>query len=133
MNYSLAVLLVSDEVKLIGCQFTHQYRRDERIYTFKCAFEVEVGDFVIVDTVNGYGVCRVVDADVAPNMNDTINYKWAFDKVDETRLKSLKEQEDVAIKHIRTAELQKQRKELARELGVDESVAGTLSFKSDKE
>jgi hypothetical protein len=131
MNYSLAVLLASDDVKLIDCTFDKYNSGKE--YTFKTVLDVEPGDFVLVEAGSWYNVARVTNNHTEPNMNDNITYKWAFAKVDLGELDRLKEKENEAIKVIRNAELKRQRRALAQELGLTGDETALISFDSSEE
>jgi hypothetical protein len=131
MNYSLAVLLASDDVKLINCTF--DTTGNGKWYTYKTILDVQVGDYVMVEANNWYNIVRVSSLWADASMDDNINYRWAFAKVDFDELNRLKEKEDEAVKVIRKAELQRRRRALAQELGLTGDETALISFDSSEE
>lgn len=119
MNYSLAPLLLSDDVKLIKVIFADRNAKKggHTEYTYKCAFDVAKDDYVLTASNKGdkLGVARVVETDVPPDFDSPRDYAWVFAKVDLSVLDALLVKEDEATSYIRGRELLYKRNQM-REL-----------------
>lgn len=74
-------------MKTVGVKFKDNYY--DKQYHFKTFFNnLEIGDLVVVDTINGLQVVEVSELDVSTSMNVT---KYVVDRVDMTKFNYIKE------------------------------------------
>lgn len=86
-------------------------------YTYKCHFECQVGDLVILPPASDSklpSIGTVVQVDDEPDLNfeSGIEYKWAIAKVDTSAYADIMRREKELIKMLREQEKKTQRKRL---------------------
>jgi len=124
MNHSLAVFLISKEVRAI--KVVYKPGKDAARYTFKTFDKsIAVDDFVVVPTGDKnidhmMKVCKVVETDIEPDFDSSSDFKWIVARVDKGDYETWLLQEEEAILKIRSAEKRRRRKELAKDLLDDE-------------
>ena len=128
MNNSLAIALISDDVRGVSVSYEEQRAdryaapTDDKKCLFKTLVEdLAVGDYVVVetDTRHGMTVCKVEEVDVEFDFDATYELKWAICKVGKDEFDKLKKWETTAIKRINRAEKRKKRDELRSSLKDD--------------
>ena len=113
MNYSTAVFLINKHTRAILA--TYEEGENAKRTMFKTLDEtLKPGDFVIVptDTRHKMTVCKVMEADVDVNFDDTMPVAWVIGKVDRAAYEQTLAQEATAIQTIKSAELRKKRNDL---------------------
>lgn len=90
-------------------------------YTYKTVLDVEVDDFVIVETPsNGFQIVKVVEV-ASPfdiDLNSNIKYKWVVDKLDLSHYEKCKEQEKALLQYVNRSK-NKQAVEEAKQILVE--------------
>lgn len=84
---------------------------------FKCADpNVEVGDLVVVESSTRWGmtVFKVTKTDVAVDLENTGELRWAVARIDTAAHKEMLAKEAVAVEAIQKANRKKQREELRK-------------------
>lgn len=125
MNYSLAIFLISDEVR--GIKVTYEKYTGEHAetqekhgaYLFKSLDpSLKPGDYVVVetDTRHNMTVCKVVEVDVEPDYDSSHDYKWIIGKVERADFEALEKQEAEAIVKIKSGEKRRMRTKLRKTL-----------------
>ena len=122
MNFSLAIFLLSDAVRMLKVSYELDpvTEKPKKLYGYK-TFDASIkkGDYVIVptDTRHGMTVCRVEEEDVpVDDFEDRIDYKWILGTVDTVEFESIDAQEKLAIEKIKTAAKRQKREELKESL-----------------
>lgn len=140
MNYSAAVTLITDDVKMIGVKFktTSGWSKE---YVYKSAYEVEEGALVLIhnqgaeddvgERPSGFGVAKVTNLDPEVNYDDpNKKYKWIAQVVDLSTYHSNLEREAEMLEKVRGADKRSKREQLRDSLlasiDVDERKAITF-------
>lgn len=125
MNYSTAVFLINDKVRVV--KVSYELKSDgtpnghESFKTFDTS--IASGDFVVVPTNTRHGmtVCRVEDVNV--DTDDYLDFsgemKWIVSKVDRTAYAHCLEMEQEAVRTIKSAEKRKKKDELRKSILAD--------------
>lgn len=126
MNYTTAIFLINKNARGIQCVFdpTGNDEADavKQRYLFKTLDpSIKKGDLVVVpagsrDGGKTYNVVKVVETDVDPDYDSSINYKWIIDVVNTKNYFLILAQEEEAIVEIKKAEVLRRRKDLTRDL-----------------
>ena len=123
MNYSTAIFLINKHARAVLAVYENDYDNPSAKKTlFKTLDQsVSEGDFVIVetDTRHGMTVVKVVEADVDVDFDSSAPVRWVVGKVDRAAHDQLRQQEEAAIKAIKSAELRKKREDLREAMFAD--------------
>lgn len=125
MNLNNLAAFVSDEITTVGVLLNGV---TGKVYDFKCTKELantlQVGNQVIVDTINGtmLGVVHRIDEENQIELNSSRNYKWCFAKVDVAKLEELKALEAEIVKKLKDKQRAKYKKEVLDALGIDKDL-----------
>ena len=102
------LLAENEDFKFAACTFQGASVR----YTYKTLLDVEVGDFVLVDTASGVQIVVVRDVLQIEDVDaGAYEYKWIIGKVDWTHMKECEAMEEAVLKKLRAA----QRKHIANQ------------------
>ena len=114
MNYSTSIFLINDNVRAIACIYDPAEERGpgrkRKIFkTFDKA--IEVGDFVVVptDTRLRMTIARVMEVDVIPEIETSIEMHWIVARVDRKAYEGVLADEGRYVAVIRDAEKTDQR------------------------
>lgn len=117
-NYSTAIVLVNDKVKLVSCAYELDANGKPvsgKTYTFK-TFDhtLKEGDLVVVPTETrvGFTVVQVCAVGVELDPYTTIQMKWIVTKVDKDAYTKMLAIEEEGIKVLKEAERAKARKDM---------------------
>lgn len=140
MNYSKAVLLVNDNIRVVACSYEPDVKdasgritQRQGRYHFKTVdTSLKVGDLVVVPTDSRHGmtVIKVEEVDVEVEIDDDIELKWIISKVDDSAYQTVLKEEAAAIALLKKAEKKDQKKKLKEKMlaFVDEETASKLSL-----
>ena len=120
MNYSTAIFLISDQARAVNV--TYEKDEDAPKTMFKTLDpNIKVDDYVTVptDTRHKMTVCKVVEVDVEPDLESSVEMKWIVGTVGTADFDQIKSQEGDAIARIKSAEKTRKRKELRDALLAD--------------
>lgn len=115
------VAVVSDEIVLLSCVFAADGKGTR--YTYKAlkslADTLYRGDAVIVSKSGGVGfnVCRVCDIDIDVDLETSIEYHWAFAKVDEEAYAQIIDKEQTLIDDLQRVQRRKMKVDMLNALG----------------
>lgn len=116
MNYSTAVLLVSEQVKAIGVKFgTSGGSLSGKEYVYKTTEDVELGDLVLVqtdDNIYSYKVVEVTNLDPEVPFEGDRKIKWIVQKVDLTLRETNEEREAEVVEKVMQANKKSKREQL---------------------
>ena len=117
MNYSVAIMLVNDNVRLLNCTFAET----NQIYVYKCLDpSIKPGDYAVVEygEKQQFSAVKVVGENTAIDIttDNGVRYKWIVARIDVEAFKLLKAQEEAIVETIKSAALQRRRKELRADL-----------------
>lgn len=113
MNLSDTFLTENPKFKFVSIVFAPYTGAKE--YTYKTLLDVEVDDFVVVQTPSKEYQCVQIRAVMDPLEVELIigvNYKWLVQKVDMAHYEECREMEEQVQLKLRTAESRKRQKEL---------------------
>lgn len=133
MNQSTAIFLVDDHVRAIKASYDDT-DNGKVIKTFKTLdTNIKVDDFVVVPTHTRHKmtVCKVVEVDVDVDFDSNEEVKWVVASVDKTQHDQIVKQEEVAIKKIRSAEVNKKKMDLLNAMKLDPTTIPALTFNSN--
>ena len=132
MNYSTAILLVSEDVRIVKVSYNPDeitYDKEGNyksgtLYAFKTFDKnLKTGDYVIVPTNTRHeytvGKVEIDDVEVDDFIDSSLNMKWIVDTVDLTGYNAIVGQEQDAIKTIQSAEKRRKRKEMMEAITAD--------------
>jgi len=124
MNYSTAVFLINDKVRVVKVSYEPDKKDSSSWYAFKTFdHSIVVGDMVVIptDTRHLMTVARVEDVNVDTDdfLNFTGDLKWIIGKVDMPLYRSCIEMEQEAIRTIKSAEKRKKKEELRKSILAD--------------
>lgn len=121
-NVSLYAPIIDPTITFITVQFDSTVK----LYTYKCDFECDVGDLVIVEARDWYQIARVADVNVSMPIESDIVYKWVVGRVPMASHKRRLAQEDALIKSLRTRRADALRAQMLNALGIDQHDAYML-------
>lgn len=125
MNYSTAIFLINKDVRAIRASYEVDANGKplaQHVKIFKTLDkDIKPGDHVVVptDTRHNLTCCRVEEVDVDIDFDSTTEVKWIVQRVDGEGFKRLQDQENEAIRTIRSAEVRRKRDDLAAALMID--------------
>lgn len=112
MNYSLAVFLINTSVRAV----TGIYEEGQKPTTFK-TFDQDIkkDDICVVPsgTRHGFTTIKIIDTDVDVDFDTPAQMAWVVCKIDLGPHKKILEQEEAAVKVVKSGELRKKREDLA--------------------
>lgn len=102
---------------------------DQKIYTYKCDFDVGVGDLVIVKTPdNRFKVVKVVGIGDETDMLSNIDYKWAISRVPMEEYRNKMILEEALLYKIAQLRRDNARRNLVTSLGLTDDDLKLLSI-----
>jgi len=126
MNYTTAIFLISDKVKMHAVTFAPDDRTVDakaRRYHFKTFDDdLQIGQYVVVPSSlkdkrdHGMSVAQIQELDVEVDFDSGHEYKWIIGCVHPEDFENIKLQEEEAIAAIRKAEKTRRKKELRQDL-----------------
>lgn len=131
MNYSLAVFLLEDKVRLIGVSYEKvQEGKPSSVYSFKTLDQsIKVDDIVVVPTKTRHDmtICKVIEVDIRPDFDSTTEVEWLIGKVNPESIADTKALEALALTKIKDADYARKKAELQKDLGF--AAAGLEAFR----
>ena len=132
-NYSTLVFLLNTGVRAIKCAYDPDVYRDNpaKFSLFKTLdTSIKKDDFVVVPTGTraGYTVIKVVDTDVEIDFSSDDEVKWIATKIDVEAYKEVLQKEEDAIRTVKQAQANAQRRELAEQLKATYGEVSTLAI-----
>ena len=131
MNYTTAIFLISDEVKMHAVVFFPEKEGNILVadtpkrYSYKTFDkDLKVGDYVVVPSSveknsHGMSIAQIVELDVEVDFESTHKYKWLVGSISLDNFKEIEEKEAQALAAIKSAEKTRKRKELKADLMAD--------------
>ena len=113
-NITLYAPIIDETVKMVNCK----YESAGQEYTFKCDFDVSVGDVVAVETSGWYKIVTVSRIDVAIPSAPTIKYAWIVSRLNLDDHLDRLQAEQKLIDAITAKRVDYQRKQMLSELGL---------------
>lgn len=102
---------------------------DQKVYTYKCDFDVGVGDLVIVKTPdNRFKVVKVVGIGDETDMLSDIDYKWAISRVPMEEYRNKMILEEALLYKIAQLRRDNARRNLVTSLGLTDDDLKLLSI-----
>lgn len=129
LNDTILAFVADERVKCFEGVFTGATSNGQR-YTFKTHLNVEVDDFVVVETAKGMSVVKVVAVDVEPEIDgdSKYSYRWGFQKVENSTLDKLLASEGELVKEIKKKQLNHFRSQVKAQLGMISAETPTLNL-----
>jgi len=121
MNYSSSIFLINPNVRAIACIYKPDpvTGKSEPRTIFK-SFDasIKVGDIVVVPsgTRHGFTTNLVVEVDVEPDLDSSVEMKWIVARVDRSEYDRVLAEEGRAIKLMRDSETTHKREELRKKV-----------------
>lgn len=114
MNYSTAIFALSNTVRGVMVNYDPEDKYEKNFLCKTFDQTIKVDDYVVVptDTRHKMTVVKVIEVDVEPEMDSSIEYKWLVGRVDCADFEEIKEKEEQAIKVLRTAQKRRKKKEV---------------------
>ena len=111
-------LILSDNpsFKFVQVRFPHENGGSSKPYTYKTHINLEVNDFVIVQSPYGVKVVQVSKLLSIHEADSNYRYKWVVQKVDYTDYNYLNENEEHILGTLATIRAKKLKKEMYKEL-----------------
>ena len=151
-NYSSAVLLVNDDIRVVACSYLpepsapnapqyHQLTADDREvhgkrYQFKTLDKtIKVGDYVVVPTGTRHfmTVVRVEETDSDVDFDSNIQLKWIICKVDTETVKSILAKEQEWVEKLQKVERASKKEELRKKLLGAKKIEGINLLEATKQ
>jgi predicted Mrr-cat superfamily restriction endonuclease len=119
MNYSKAVFLINKNARMVSGIYEEGHAA-ELFKTFDATIKVD--DLVVVqsDTRHNMTVVKITGVDVRFDMKSPEKVKWVVAKIDQDAYKTLLAQEEAIIDRIKSAEMNREREQLAKDLLKDD-------------
>ncbi|MDJ0512780.1 MAG: hypothetical protein QNJ62_04985 [Methyloceanibacter sp.] len=113
MNYSRAIFLISDDVRVIECTYEAEENAPRTAFKSLDA-SIKEGDYVVVPTKSRHQmtVCKVAATDAEPDLESSKDIDWIVGVVSRANFEEITRQENEAIDRIRAAERRRKKKEL---------------------
>lgn len=129
MNYSRAVLIVNDKIKVVA----GKYEETQKETLFKTLDPtLKVGDFCVVESNTRWGITTVkitkVDAESDVDFDAPETMNWVVSKINMSDHQAIKDLETQAITAIKAGELRKRREDIIKNT-LDAAAAGELGEK----
>lgn len=124
MNYSTAVILVNDNIRVVR----GQYEESGKNTLFKTIDpDLKVNDFAVVESGTRWGITtvKITEINADPDYDSTVQVGWVLHKVDMARHEEIKTMEAGAIEIIKAGELRKRRHDIKQNT-LDMYCAGEL-------
>lgn len=118
MNPKTAIFIVNPDVRAMRVL----YENDQSPKIVKTLNkDIKVDDLVIIQTGTRFGftAVKVVETDIVINMNGTADMAWVHQIVDKKIYDNLAEQEAKIIGVVASADMRRQRQEMAKDLVAD--------------
>lgn len=134
MNYSTAIFLINPKVRAIAAIYEPDTDARKAPRTIFKTFDqtISVGDFVLVPTETRHKmtVNKVVDVDVEPDLESSVQMNWVIGTVDRLMYEDVLKQEARAIDLMKAAEKTHAREELRKKMmaHVDETKLAALQI-----
>lgn len=125
MNYTKAILIVDDNVKVVKVNYDSN-NNDKYFKTL--LMDLAKDDLVVIPTATRHNmtVGKIVETDCLINLDDNDQISWVIQKVDKDSYENTLKQENVAIEQIKSAELRKKKSDLLDAIKVDQAVIAKM-------
>ena len=122
-NTSLYAPIYDGRVKMVKVSFHDKVsgKQHSSGYTYKCAFNVEVGDHVVCQSRGWVSVCTVTAVDVPiPVEDDDTEYRWVTHVLDKNTVDTISQWEEQLIELISRRRVESMRKTIIDHIGVQQ-------------
>lgn len=123
MNYSTAIFLINSHVRAIRVSYEDIDRAHRNDIVFKTLdADIAQHDYVVIPTNTRHGmtVCKVIETDVDIDFDAPDKMDWIIAKVHTAVHEQIIEQEEVAVKAIKSADMNAKRKQLRKDMFTDQ-------------